>query len=409
MAFLLSKSLAEHLFEAFSIQRWNDRIRVVHLNEMDKNAYKMMASYFIAKKYESSGDHIDWLSLIDRAVFDTIVRVSTSDISSSVHGRIKENRAIYVEALNALIDSDLKGKLAHAEFSGNLKDYIENNYEGNLSMVDYILRLGHNLSVRKEYGFIESLEYNRGLPDHLDKITELDREVDRYADKLRMKDFIEGEKFSNIMFAIDSLRFQERWSQTQRVPKTNVLGHSYYVAMLYYFSMRYTNIDKRTFRNNFFAALFHDFLESYTRDVINPVKTSSKHFSEQIAQMESESFEEQVKPLLDESFSRHFEFLVREEFKERRLHKDGRIQVENFIEDSEGDKWQYADGVVVKVCDSLAAMIEAHQSIDMGISSRHLEGAITRVYSYYQTMKNKLPNEELRLGFSSVFEEFISG
>jgi putative hydrolase of HD superfamily len=408
MGFSLSKPLAEHLFEAFSIQRWNDRIRIIHLNEMDKNAYKLMASYFIAKKYEAGGDHIDWLSFIDRAVYDTVIRISTSDIGSSVHGRLKANREIYVAALNELIESDLKDKIANTEFTNGLKEYVANNYTGNLSVVDYILRLGHNLSVRKEYSFIESLEYNRSLPDHSEKIDELDSEVDLYSKKLKVSEFISSDKFKKLMFSIDSLRFQERWSQTQRIPSTNVLGHSFYVALLYYFSNRFTQIDKRTFRNNFLAALFHDFLESYTRDVINPVKTSSKHFSQQIAEMELEAFDQKVMPILDEDFARHFEFLIKEEFSHRRMHKDGRIEISEFSVDADGDQWQYAEGSTVKVCDSLAALIEAHQSIELGISSRHLEGAITRVYAYYRNMRGKILDVDVQRGFDTVFEAFIS-
>jgi putative hydrolases of HD superfamily len=407
MSFNLTKSLAEHLFEAFSIQRWNDRIRVIHLNEMDKNAYKTMLAYFLGKKYEATTAHLNWQSLIDKLVYDLIVRISTSDIGSAVHGRLKANRTVYVDALNNLLNTDLKDKIGNENFFSNFKDYVKNNYEGNLSSEDYILRLSHNLSVEKEYNFISSVQYNTTLPDHKKKITEITHEVLKYSERTNLSGYIKTKEFEGLLFCIDSLRFQERWAQTQRVPRTNVLGHSLYVALLYYFSFRYSGIDQRTFKNTFFAALFHDFLESYTRDVINPVKSSSKYFSDQIAKMEEEAFESEIKPNLDESFAKHFEFLVRNEFKARRLHKNGTIELDEALEHTD-DNWEYAEGIPVKICDSLAALIEAHQSIDLGISSRHLEGAITRVYAYYKTLKPQLKTDAAKKGFDEVFEEFIS-
>lgn len=375
---------------------------------MDKAAYKIMISYFLAKKYEDVVAHIDWMHLIDKSVYDILIRISTSDISSKVHGRLKSDRATYVGALHSLLERDLSGKISNEGFMKNLKEWVANNYVGNLSGVDYVSRLAHNLSVRREYSFIESVQYNTTLPNHADKVRELDSDVKFYADKTELGEYINSDGFKKLSFAIDSLRFQARWSQSQRIPQTNVLGHSLYVALLYYFSYRAAGIDNRTFRNNFFAAIFHDYLESYTRDVINPVKTSSQYFNDQIGTMEDEAFNNDVLTSLDQAFAKHFEFLIRNEFFDRRLNKSGTIEVSPF-EEKGGDEWQYAEGPPVKVSDSLAALIEAHQSIKFGISSSHLEGAITRVYAYFvHSLKPKISNKEVAGGLSQVFEDFIS-
>jgi putative hydrolases of HD superfamily len=403
---MLTKSLAEHLFEAFSIQRWNDRMRIISLTEMDKNAFKAFISYFLAKRYEKQASYINWTLLIDRSVYDLVTRISTSDIGSAVHGKLRENKENYVTAISGLLEKDLSNKIINDEFTSGLKDYIANNFKGNLSTEDLILRLAHNLSVQREYEFISSLDYNKMLPDFEQKRLECEKEVEYYATKLKLTEYINSENFRNIKFAIDSLRFQERWSQTQRLPKTNVLGHSFYVSLLYYFSSRYVITDKRTFGNNFFSCVMHDFLEAYARDVINPVKVSSAHFSEKIREIEEELFHEKLEPILDDSFKDHFKFLITEEFSDRKLINGVFSTIAP--EDTRSAEGDYADGYVGKVCDSLAALIEAHQSIEIGINSHHLQGAITRVYSSFQSNKSKLNSEALKNGFDKVFNDFIS-
>ena len=34
---MISKLFAQKMFEGFSIQRWNDRVRPINLNEMDRS------------------------------------------------------------------------------------------------------------------------------------------------------------------------------------------------------------------------------------------------------------------------------------------------------------------------------------------------------------------------------------
>ena len=52
---MLKKSLIMKIFDAFFIQRWNDKIRPVELTEMDKTAHKMIIAYCLAKYEEDKG------------------------------------------------------------------------------------------------------------------------------------------------------------------------------------------------------------------------------------------------------------------------------------------------------------------------------------------------------------------
>jgi len=46
---MITKELLELLFEAASIQRWNDHNRPEHFTELDKQAHKMIYAYVLAK------------------------------------------------------------------------------------------------------------------------------------------------------------------------------------------------------------------------------------------------------------------------------------------------------------------------------------------------------------------------
>ena len=46
---MINPSLIEHIFKAASISRWNDYPKMVDINELDKQAHKVLIAYFLAK------------------------------------------------------------------------------------------------------------------------------------------------------------------------------------------------------------------------------------------------------------------------------------------------------------------------------------------------------------------------
>ena len=49
---MISQKFALKIFEAFSIERWNDMIRPFDMVEMDKSAERMVLAYIIGKYEE---------------------------------------------------------------------------------------------------------------------------------------------------------------------------------------------------------------------------------------------------------------------------------------------------------------------------------------------------------------------
>ena len=53
---MISKKFALKIFEAFSIERWNDMIRPFDMVEMDKSGERMVLAYIIGKFEEQNGN-----------------------------------------------------------------------------------------------------------------------------------------------------------------------------------------------------------------------------------------------------------------------------------------------------------------------------------------------------------------
>ena len=80
----MKKELALKIFEAFSIERWNDLVRPFSVVEMDKAAEKMVLAYIIGKFEEEKGEKIDWEWMIYASLFDLLKKIALCDIKSPV-------------------------------------------------------------------------------------------------------------------------------------------------------------------------------------------------------------------------------------------------------------------------------------------------------------------------------------
>lgn len=91
---MLTGQLLELIYEAASIQRWNDHIRPPQgFTELDKQAHKMIFAYVLGKFEEDSGSGLefDWIRLIEGGLFEFLHRISfyryQATAVSQDHGR----------------------------------------------------------------------------------------------------------------------------------------------------------------------------------------------------------------------------------------------------------------------------------------------------------------------------------
>jgi putative hydrolase of HD superfamily len=145
--------------------------------------------------------------------------------------------------------------------------------------------------------------------------------------------------------------------------------------------------------NNFFSGLFHDMPELLTRDIISPVKKSVSHISELISEYERKELHRRVlEPmradglgLLAERLTYYLGLEVGSEF-QACVRMDGEIRAvtdEELETQYNEDRFDPKDGSMLKVCDTLAAFIEAYTALRNGISSDELQQGLFRMRQRY--------------------------
>ncbi len=378
---MITKGLLDKIYEAASIQRWNDHVRPVEFTELDKQAHKMILAYVLGKLEESEGHaQIDWLKLIEGGIFEFFPRVILTDIKAPVFHKLmsKKGREINVLVLQK-IDEDIKG--LGGDFRDNFRNYL---FDSNYARFEKrILKAAHYLATNWEFQII----YNTAPFIYgIDKTKEeIENQIEDHYDLIGVQKLALRKKSFGFIDLCAQLRFQHRWAHSPRVPKTSVLGHMLIVAMMSYFcSLEIGACPKRTY-NNFFSGLFHDLPEVLTRDIVSPVKTSVEGLDEIIKDYERMQFEERILPLLPPSMRDEVVYFIQDEFSNKII-EDGEVR-----KDIPGpqmvlynqDAYSPVDGEVIHACDKLAAFIEASLSIMHGISSQHLQEGRKKIYRDY--------------------------
>lgn len=380
---MLNKKLILKLFEGFSIQRWNDLVRPFELVEMDKAAERMVVAYIIGKYEEAAGKKVDWTWIIYASLFELLKKIALCDIKSPVQQMIRKQFPREYLKLNEWVLKQYKGLIEDEDLYSEFTLYIART-AGNFPMPEElklssrILRSAHKFSSLRELQMIECVNEEA----RLSKIRrDLNEDIQQYLDLRGMQLLVTKQRPFDFVMMIEQLRFQTRWNQTPRVPKTSVLGHCYFVAALTVLLMRDTGIkmsEKRLF-NDFFSALFHDLPEAVTRDIISPVKQATDELPNIVKKIEDEIVLRELVPLMDSSYVDELMYFTSDEFANRiRITgANGKSEVKHVSwtelnEKYDSKEYEPVDGRTVRLADHLSALIEADSSIKYGITSEHL-------------------------------------
>lgn len=399
----IRKSLLQLMFSGSYMRRWNDKLRPVELYEIDKQAHKMIVAWMLtllnSGGYSAPDQRKLQQEVIERGLFDYLYRLVTTDIKPPVFYRICENEKDYKE-LTEWVLKELRPVLGAPDegFWERLSAYHRNR--DRTSLPDRILTAAHLYASGWEYNIIKPFntfdEENQSIAE---SFTE---RLNALTDLCGVNELIQGHAFfsdsptalGRLAKLCGQLRFQIRWADTPRVPETSVLGHMFLVAgYAYFFSLSLGACPARRI-NNFFAGLFHDLPELLTRDIITPVKRSVNQLPSLLRAYELQELERRVfgplsagghDPLAERL--RYYLGLVGEgvtsEFDETIRDSSGQVRrlgsFDALHADGNEDCLDPKDGALLKVCDNLAAFIEAHTSVRTGISSPNLHEAIARI------------------------------
>lgn len=379
---MIKKELIELLFEAASIQRWNDHIRPHKgFAELDKQAHKMIFAYVLAKFEEGDRNaRIDWRKLIEGGLFEFLHRIVLTDIKPPIFHKLMAEKG---ELLNTWVLSQLQERLdgvngLQQKFHSYLFD------PGYSTLEKQILKAAHYLATNWEFTIIYNLNANLyGLEETKAKIAD---EIEEHYHLAGVQKLQLGKKTSHFMDLVGQLRFQQRWAQTHRIPETSVLGHMLIVAMLSYLCSVEIDACDRRIVNNYCTGLFHDLPEVLTRDIVSPVKQSVEGLDELIKEIESRQVEEKLLPLLPAGWHKEIRYYTENEFSNK-ICEDGKIVLVGSGDiGSRYNENRYSpiDGELIRACDHFAAYLEAHLSMSHGITSHYLADGYSTLYSQYK-------------------------
>jgi putative hydrolase of HD superfamily len=397
----LTASLIKELFKGFTVQRWNDKIRTVELIEIDKHAHKMFIAFVLGKYEELNGKHVNWNDIIKGGIYELLRRIVISDIKSPIFYKIRKDYPDTFRKLNEWVFGKIHDKFNNPEIEDEFHQFLLN--EDYLDpFASKILKAAHIYASNWEFQKI----IKHANPDGY-QINSIERDllaaIDSHLDLTGMQKLITRRPISDFIDLCGQLRFQIRWSQTPRLPKTSVLGHSMFVAVMSYFFARDNNACEKRLYNDFFGGLFHDLPEAVTRDIISPVKMSSVEFMELIQHIEVDLADKEIMPLLEKQWRDEIQYFTRDEFSNKII-TDGVIKkisgTDTVNEKYNTDKYNPIDGNLIKTADRLAAFIEAWTSVGLGIRSEELVSAC-------QSITGKFGNEKIgKIDMQNIYSEF---
>lgn len=375
MACIVKKPLLLKIYEAASMQRWNDQIRTVELTELDKQAHKMIAAYVLGKFEESSGNRqINWTSIIEAGLFEFLQRIVLTDLKPPLFYEIKQDKEKYSK-LNIWVYDRIYPfiECLGQYFCTRFKNYI---MDSNENIERKIIGAAHFYITKWEFDIIK--QFNPHGYQVKEIKNSIKKEQEKYKNIAGMKKLTRSKELTAFINICGQLRFQVRWSHLYRVPKTSVLGHMLIVAIFSYLFSLASNRSKDVAVNNYFTGLFHDLPEVLTRDIINPVKKSVEGLDDLIKEYERSEMDKKIYKLIPEQWHGEIRMFTEHEF----------------------ENMQNRDGELVKAADDLAAFIEAYLSIMNGL---HNENLIIAMNNLKEKYKAKVVNG---IDFQKIYDDF---
>lgn len=377
---MIRKALISSIYEAASIQCWNDHIRPsIGFSELDKQAHKMVYAYILAK-CEGEGKY-DPLLLIEGGIFEFLHREVLTDIKPPIYHSLMKLKG---GQINKWVLEQLKGQtegIGGGFYEKMCRYFTDNSYA---EKERQILRAAHYFATDWEFKVIYPMNADTYA------IEEVKTEVTHGLAVCNTFDgfsrFATNPDLQKFLSLIGKLRYQQRWSRAVRMPQTSVMGHMLVVAMLSYFCSMEIGACRSRIINNFFGALFHDMPEVLTRDIVSPVKTSVAGLDDLIKEIEDEQMHRVIYPLVPEAVKEELEFFTQDEFSSRII-KDGKLvklSSDEINQSYNDDLYNAVDGEIVRACDHLSAYLEAYLSIKYGIQSEQLQSGYHNLFQRYE-------------------------
>jgi putative hydrolase of HD superfamily len=391
---MITRDLILRIFSAANILRWNDHIRPFDFFELDKQAHKTIIAYIVAKFEEENGGVVDWIKLIEGGIFEFFQRIVITDLKPAVFREIMSKKA---KELNEWVMKSLSGELSALEgnFGERCSKYL---LEPDCAALEKrILNAAHCLSTKWEFDIIYPLN---SMIYGIEKTRcEIENGIAAFDDLAGIRKLLINKKYYGFLDLCGQLRFQQRWAQAFRIPRTSVLGHMLTVAVCAYMSSLEMSVSDKRKYNNFYSSLFHDLPEILTKDIVKPVKSSVSGLEDLIKHYEIKQVNEKLLPLIPPNWHEEMRYFIEDEFSDKII-EDGCVKTVSSAMDFDDNKYNAVDGSLTEICDKLCAYIEVSIALEYGIRSPVLVESKEILYNKYSNIKKN------NLDFKQLFDHF---
>ncbi len=376
---MISKNLIALIYDAASIQRWNDHIRPqTGFTELDKQAHKMFYAYVLAK-CEGEGNYSP-ARLVEGGIFEFLHRIILTDIKPPIYHKLMAEKG---EQLDCWVLAQLYDMTK--DLSGGFYDSMERYFTDDAysEKEKRILKAAHFLATNWEFEIIYSMnKVTYGIEQVREETVAGLAACDTFAG---FRYFMGAQYLRDFLSLIGKLRYQQRWSKAARIPKTFVMGHMLVVAILSYLCTQEIEGSPKRAVNNFFGGLFHDLPEVLTRDIVSPVKASVEGLDEIIREIEREQMESVIYPLLPPEWHDEIDYFTKDEFASK-IRREGKTVITTSDEINSrfnDDAFDPIDGEIIRGCDHLSAYLEAFMSLKFGVRSEQMENGYAQLREKY--------------------------
>ena len=181
----------------------------------------MVIAWFLGK-FEEETSGFSWGEIIQGGLFELLQRIVLTDLKPPIFYRIKEDMVKY-RKLNEWMYHELEPVLSPLgkDFGTVFQDYFLDETE---NINRKILNAAHFYATEWEFDIIEKIHPRSFEIEAIKK--RLQEKRNEYQDLKGMEQLTGNERYRYFLDMCGQLRFQIRWANLHRVPKTSVMGHS---------------------------------------------------------------------------------------------------------------------------------------------------------------------------------------
>ncbi len=378
---MIRKSIVLKLFQSAYIHRWNDKLRPIDFIESDKHGHKMIIAYILGA-LEEKKQPVNWSALIEGGIFELLQKLVLTDLKSPVFYRIRADKEKY-SLLNNFIFKEIQPFLAPLgeDFCERYKAYFEQSEN---TLEKRILSAASAYASKWEFEIIERSDPH-GF-DNEDIKRDLLKKMEQARDLVGVSEVASNPSLRSFIDVCGQLRYQVRWADIHRIPKTSVLTHCLFVGILsYLFSLEMNSSSKRRY-NNFFGGLFHDLPEVLTRDIIAPIKRSVEGLRDLIIGLEKEEMDRIIYPLLPQELHADMHLFTEIESRNRVVvsGEEQFVTVDEINASYNADDYAPCDGEIIKAADELSAFVEAYEAFHNGCVNDRFQRAVFAFQEKYE-------------------------